>query len=417
MISLGLASNYSASRTIRHLFAAGNQDSSLALRQSLADRYGVGSDRVALYHSGRSALAVAFQTLLPPGSPVIVPGLTCIAVIRAIKAAGCTPVFVDIDRETLQYDFSALEATLASLADLQEFVQTSTKTTPCQRAKNMRAENEPLAQSVTSTSDENAIDKNEEVCYNGGIVAQNTLGLPLDMQKLELIAAKYHFAIIEDLAHCAGRFYSDGREVGTVGQAAALSFGKGKAIDTITGGAVVIREGLDHQNLTQPTRKPRLAARLRDRWYPVLAGISRTFWRIGLGKIFMTLFVFLHWVEKSADTALDPQIRLTHWQAKLALEQLHNLPTTPLREHQLVRHRASLLTELRKQGYDFSEIWYDTPVAPARYANEADFPAQTCPVTMQVSKEIINLPTWIKPQKLSHAREIIHKYEIGDKNA
>ncbi len=413
MIFLGLASNYSARRSFRHLFAAGNSGNSLALRQTLADKYSANLDQVALYHSGRSALTVAFQGLVSPGSPIIVPGLTCIAVIRAIKAADCTPVYVDIDRETLQYDIDKLESALASLEDLQEFVQKTTKTTPCERQKSR--DDNMVTVSQEGISDKN-IDKSEHVCYNGIIVAQNTLGLPLDMQKIEHLAAKYRFAIVEDLAHCAGRFYPDGREIGTIGQATALSFGKGKSIDTITGGAVIMRDKTYTKTLSQPTKKPKLSARLRDRWYPILAGISRSLWRIGIGKALLALFLFLHWIEKSADTTLDPQVRLTHWQAKLALRQLQNLPTTPLREYRFVRHRAKLLARLKKHGYDFSEIWYDTPVAPARYASEADFPKQTCPVTVQIAQEIINLPPWIKPKKLLRAHEIIKEFEIGGEN-
>lgn len=413
MIFLGLASNYSARRSFRHLFSTGSGNDSLALRQALADKYSADLDRVALYHSGRSALTVAFQELVPPDSPIIVPGLTCIAVIRAIKASGCTPVYVDIDRDTLQYDMDKLESTLSSLEDLQEFVQKTTKTTPCERQKNR---DDDAAMASSERISDKDIDKSDNVCYNGIIVAQNTLGLPLDMQKIEHLAAKYRFAIVEDLAHCAGRFYPDGREIGTVGQATALSFGKGKSIDTITGGAVIIRDKTHAKTISQPTKKPKLSARLRDRWYPILAGVSRALWRIGIGKVLLAIFLSLHWIEKSADTMLDPQVRLTHWQAKLALRQLQNLPTTPLRVHRFVRHRAKLLAKLKKHGYDFSEIWYDTPVAPARYASEADFPEQTCPVTMQVAQEIINLPPWIKPKKLLRAHEIIKEFEIGGEN-
>lgn len=385
MIFLGQASNYSFVRILSHLFACGTRRNYDRLRSELAQKYQSSPSQVALYHSGRSALAVAFASFRCTNQIVILPGLTCIAVVRAIKAAGYTPQFVDIDPQTLQYDFTKLAATLQKIAEKNH-------------------------------SNTKKVDKSDNVCYNGIIVAQNTLGLPLDMSKLEQLAQKYHFCIVEDLAHSAGRFYPDGREIGTVGEAVVLSFGKGKAIDTICGGAVILREK-STKALAQPLKKPPLSTRLRDRWYPVLAGLSRTFWSIGLGKCLLGLALKLHWIEKSADTKLDQNTRLTYWQAKLASRQLASLPRTPLREHFLVQKRGHLLAELLQNGYNFREIWYDTPVSPARYAKEADFPATKCPNTIKVAAEIINLPTWIPEQKLIRAREVIQKYQIGGENA
>lgn len=389
MIFLGLASNYSAGRILRHLFAWGTKNDSQALRQTLATRYGAAPDQVALYHTGRSALAAALIAVAEPGAKVILPGLTCIAVVRAIKAAGCIPVYSDIDPKTLQYNFDALDKTLML----------------CYTRANPR----PV------------------------ILAQNTLGLALDAKKLEEIAQKHNAIIIEDLAHSAGRFYPDGREIGTIGAAAVLSFGKGKAIDTICGGALVVRQPKAQSEtqsdppsgaqlnssqpaqltpLAQPTKKPRLSQRLRDRWYPVFAGLSRTFWNIGLGKVLLAVCVKLRWIERSADAELSLGTRLTHWQARQALAQLAKLPRTPLREHYFVKDRAHVLQELKTRGYDLCEIWYDTPVSPVRYAFEADFPADRCPATVKIAEHIVNLPTWYPPAKISPARELIKSYEV-----
>lgn len=412
---IGQASQYSFGRSLRHLFAWGTENDSQRLRQALASRYGAKPRDVALYHSGRSALTQAIRATVPAGSVVVVPGLTCIAVIRAIRAAECEPLYVDIDPETLQYDFADLEKKLPEHAS---------------RGKNGGNRAKPL-------------DNSDDVCYNGGIVAQNTLGLPLDMQQLEKIAAKYHFAIIEDLAHCAGRSYPDRRDIGTVGSAVALSFGKGKAIDTTCGGAVIIREHCGHRrgrcdgekaqrdeekerrdeessdvqfSLDQPERRPKLSQRLRDRWYPVFGGISRLLWPVGLGKPFLAALIRMHWIERSADTELNTEVRLTHWQAKLALRQLDSLPSGPLREFSLVDDRATVLEQLERAGYAWTDIWYDTPVAPARYAEEAAFPAADCSRTVQISRQIVNIPTWYRPEKIAKARAIIAKHRLEGKH-
>lgn len=408
MIFLGQASNYRGSRIWRHLFAHGSAADSRRLRQTLARRYGATTlADVQLYHTGRSALAAAIQSLVPAGSPVIVPGLTCIAVIRAIKAAGCTPVYVDIDPATLQYDLGALARTLKQLS------------TP------RPAPVKPLQ-----------LDKSDKICYTGIVMAQNTLGRSLAMGKIQPLADAARFAIVEDLAHSAGRFYPDGREIGTVGAAAVLSFGKGKSIDTIEGGAAILRRtafpvAQPHvtsksaapqsfaanstpaeplQPLAQPTAQPRRSDQLRDRWYPVFGWLARGLYHLGLGRFFLGALHRLHWLARSADAVLDPDQVLPDWQAKLALAQLSTLPATPLREHYFVQDRPAVLQSLARAGYQLTEIWYDTPVSPARYAAEAAFPTKACPQTAWVAAHIVNLPTWYPETKLSPARALIQQH-------
>lgn len=362
MITLGQASNYSIGQVFRHLFAWGGRHDSEILQEKLAARYDVDPKHVILYHTGRSALTAAIRSVTKGTKcRVIVPGLTCIAVIRAIKAAGCTPVFVDITPATLEYNYEKLESILQ-----------------------------------TKSSSDTII------------LVQNTLGISWQISKIETLAKQYSAQIVEDLAHCAGRLYADGREVGTVGATAALSFGKGKAIDTIEGGVAILRTN----DLPQaPTARPRLSDRLRDRWYPVFGLISR--WNSKLGRYFIGGLVKLHWVQRSADAELDLRSRLTHWQARLATEQLDRLPQTKLRDFRLVEHRSEVLSKLQQSGYFFEEIWYDTPVSPKRYEQEADFPATECPVTVQIADQIINLPTWYPQDKLTKAYEIIKEYEAN----
>lgn len=369
MIFLGQASNYSFGRALKQLFVHGRPKHSQGLKIALASKYQaekVDSDnvaRVALYHTGRSALAAALVATVPKGSKVIIQGLTCIAVVRAVRAAGCEPVFADISLDTLQFDLAKLEELLA---------------------------------------------KNDDV---SAIIVQNTLGLTADIVALEKIAKKYKVQIIEDLAHSAGRFYPDGREVGTVGVATALSFGKGKAIDTISGGALILRSAKFNM-VNQPTIQPVKGDRRRDRWYPLLGAFMRFGYSVGLGKIFAGVFLKFHWIARSADAELNLDVKLPDWQAKLALQQLSNLPTGPLREPAFVRQREKVLDELYQAGYKFDEIWYDTPVSPERYKKEANFSNKDCPATVKAAKLLMNLPTWYPAEKLERAREIIKWYEV-----
>lgn len=331
-----------------------------ALKNHLCARYRGKS--AYLYQTGRSALAAAIVACVPDGGEVIIPGLTCIAVVRAVRAAGCRECFVDISPDNLQYDFVDLERKL----------------------KQHRAAK--------------------------AIIVQNTLGITLDMARLEKIAAQHHLVIIEDLAHAAGRYYPDGREVGSVGAATALSFGKGKAIDTTSGGALVLRQN-PAKAVAAPGATPRPSVRWRARWYPLLGCMMRGARHLGLGKIVTAIFLRLKWIERSADAELDLDQKLCAWQAKLALEQLKSLSRKPLREHELLQQRTEFLAAARAKGYFLDEIWYDTPVSPARYAAEADFPTADCPNTVKIASEIINLPTWYSEEKLAPVRALVAQYK------
>lgn len=362
MFFLGAASNYTFRDVLRHTFAFGFPKDTQKLKTELSHHYGATSDRVALTSSGRAALTIALKSSIPRGSKVILNGFTCYAVVEAIRAAGCIPVFADVDKHTLNYSAVTLEKLLRTNPDIRAFI------------------------------------------------IQNSLGYPIDITPFEKLRTKYHLIMVEDLAHSAGTFYPDGREVGTVGDAAALSFGKGKTIDTITGGAVVLR------NPTLPTLKnPRhrqpLSTTLRARFYPLFGAFIRASYHLHLEKIVTGGLFALHFIERSADLKLDLTTRPAHWQSRLALAQLKHLKKTPIREFAFVSDRAKVLKKLRNHGYIFHEIWYEVPVAPERYYNKLHLTEADLPNSTEVSRTIINLPTWYNKNNLTLAKKIIEDAE------
>lgn len=368
MYFLGRAAHYSGLQILKHTFAFGTSRDSDELRAYLAAHYGTTVNRVALYHNGRSALAVAIRKTVPEKSEVIIAGFTCCAVVRAVRAARCVPVYADIDRRTLSPGLKELETALKA-------------------HKNVKA-----------------------------IVVQNTLGIPADIAAVEKLCKKYNLVLIEDLAHCAGVCYADGREAGTVGRVAALSFGKGKSIDTISGGAVVFLD-LKDDPIKQPEKRPYFAESLADRWYPFHGLMIRIFTYLGLGKILTAILLKLGCIERSADSRLSVKTRLTHWQSRLALAQLKRLPQKgrpPLRDHYFVEDREELLQKLEKLGYRFDEIWYDVPISPARYYKKMHYDEKACPVATKIAREIINLPTYYRKSDLTTAYKIIKEYKIDD---
>ena len=387
---LGAAAGYSRGEVWRHVFAIGREKDRRELKKYLEKRY---SGEAILCKNGRSALALALKAYFKPGDAVIVNGFTCYAVHEAVKAAGLKPVWADISKDDLNLNLNL----------------------------------------VSSVRDKPS-----------GIIIQNTLGNPIDIKAVEKFAKKHNLVIIEDLAHCAGVRYADGREAGTVGAACALSFGKDKSIDTVSGGAVVLRTGAftgprgasgrpvatggrryfspcqapDPLRLSKsfPYKRPRISDHLRARFYPMFGAIYRRLSYVHLNGVWMRCLIAIHWVERSADNRLDLTRKISRFEAKLALRQFGKLKKTgepPLREFYLVRDRDEVLKQLAAAGYYFGGFWYERPVSPERYYKKVHFPEATCPVAMEVARQIINLPNYYTKQELAPARKIIAKYMIN----
>ena len=361
---LGMAANYGGDEWVRHTFAWGRKRDCDALVQHLEKKY---KGKAMLCKNGRSALALALKAYFEPGDAVIVNGFTCYAVYEAVKAAGLKPVFADISRKNLNFDIETLEKALE--AQTHEH-----------RVK--------------------------------GIIVQNTLGNPIDMKAVEQFAKEHDLIIIEDLAHSAGVKYADKREAGTVGAATVWSFGKDKSIDTISGGALVLRAPVKHE-IEAPSTAPRPSDHLRARFYPTFGIICRGLSYVRLGGALMRGLVKIHWVERSADNRLDMKARPSKFEVKLALEQLKKLRKNgepPLRDFCLVRDRGELLRILQKSGYYFSGLWYEKPVSPERYYKKVHFPEKDCPNAVYVAEHIVNLPNYYTRKDLAKARKIIKEY-------
>ena len=351
---LGQAAHYSRKERLRHTFACGHKRDSRRLSDYLKERYG--AEQAILTKNGRSALALALKNLIPKDSEVIVNGFTCYAVFEAVKAAGMQPVFADISRENLNFTTETVKKVLTS--------------------------------------------------KTRAIIVQNTLGNPVDIKSIEKIARENNLVIIEDLAHCVGLKYEDGREAGMVGAATVLSFGKDKSIDTISGGALIVRTSLE-KPIKAPNKAPKFADAFRARFYPLFAGISRGLQHIKLGGLWLKLLLKLHFIEKSADNKLDLTRRPNHFEAKLALKQLQARPRNPIRTYAFVENRDEVLKKLKKKGYFFDAFWYEKPVSPVRYYHKVHFNEAACPVATAVASEIINLPTHYNKTALEPALKII----------
>ncbi|MBC7286857.1 MAG: DegT/DnrJ/EryC1/StrS family aminotransferase [Armatimonadetes bacterium] len=162
-----------------------------AFEKALAQYLG-GDIHVVAVNSGTAALHLSvLGTGLGPGDEVITTPMTWPATANMIMAAGARPVFVDIDRTTLNL-----------LPD-----RVVGAVTPRTRA----------------------------------ILPVHFAGLCCDMAELAKIAAEHSLAVIEDAAHALGASCSEGK-AGTLGLAGCFSFHPTKPITTGEGGALVTRD-------------------------------------------------------------------------------------------------------------------------------------------------------------------------------
>lgn len=155
--------------------------------------------------SGTTALHIALLLAgVKKDDYVIVPNITFIASLNSISYTGASPLLVDIDENTWQMDLSLLE----------EFLE-----------KNTTVENNQCVYSV-----------NKRIVR--GVMPVHVLGNMVDMERLQLIAEKFHLAIVEDATEALGSYYN-GKHSGSFGLMGCFSFNGNKIITTGGGGMIV----------------------------------------------------------------------------------------------------------------------------------------------------------------------------------
>lgn len=178
--------------------------------------------------SGTAALHTALMLCgVRPGDEVLIPALTFVATANAVAHAGAIPHLVDSDLTTLGVDPARLSAHLELIAVLRE-----------------------------------------GQCFNrltshriAAIVPMHTFGHPVDMDRLNEVAARYGLVVIEDAAESLGSSYKQ-RAAGTLGRVAALSFNGNKVVTTGGGGALLT----DDPDLARAAKHLTTTAKLPHRW-------------------------------------------------------------------------------------------------------------------------------------------------------
>lgn len=155
------------------------------LEQALCDYLGVA--HISLFTNGTIALVTALQALRVSGEVITTP-YSFVATTHSLQWNGIRPVFVDIDRETLNLDPARIEAAIT-----------------------------PRTTAIMPVH-----------CY----------GTPCDVAAIQRIADNYNLRVIYDAAHAFG-VHDDTGSVLNHGDLSVLSFHATKVFNTFEGGAIV----------------------------------------------------------------------------------------------------------------------------------------------------------------------------------
>lgn len=175
--------------------------------------------------NGTAAIQVALRLVgVKPGDEVITQALTFIATVNAIVYNGATPVFVDVDLDTMGLSPKALEAFLIENAELRDDGAYNKKT-----------------------------GKKISAC-----LPMHTFGFPVHLDELLTVCNNWKITLIEDAAESLGSMYK-GKPTGSIGKLGAFSFNGNKIVTSGGGGAIVTNDaelGIKGKYLTTTAKVP-----------------------------------------------------------------------------------------------------------------------------------------------------------------
>lgn len=314
--------------------------------------------------NGTSALHLALLSLgIGKGHEVIVPSMTFISPVNAVRYAGAEPVFVDVCRDTYVMDAEKVE----------ELVTDKTK----------------------------------------AIMPVHIYGHPVDMDKIMEIAEKHGLFVIEDATESLGSLYN-GRHTGTIGHIGCFSFNGNKLITTGAGGMLVTNDektgayakylsnqtksvtgngGFYHEEIGYNYRMPNLLAAMG------VAQLERIDDFVDIkrrnAKDYLEELKGVNGISLPAEKA---RVKNVYWLFSILVEQEYGIS------------RDELIAELKSEGIESRPFFVPVHLMP---------PYKECrcvslDMTMEVAGRGINLPSSVglKSTELKAVCEVLKRYGL-----
>lgn len=158
--------------------------------------------------NGTSALQVALRLSgVGSGDEVLTQALTFIATINAIIYNGASPIFLDVDLDTMGLSPNAVNAFLEENGEIREGFCYNKKT------------NKKIA----------------------ACMPMHTFGFPVHLNELMTVCSKWNIPVVEDAAESIGSEYKE-QPTGSFGKIGVFSFNGNKIVTSGGGGAIVTND-------------------------------------------------------------------------------------------------------------------------------------------------------------------------------
>ncbi len=352
------------------------------------------NENIYFYWKGRVALYALLKAMkVGKGDEVILPGFTCVVVANAIKYLGAKPIYIDVDKSTMN-------------PSINHFV--------------------------------NAISPKTKV-----IISQNTFGLSTQVDEIAALAKEKGIYSIEDCTHGFGGLFKN-KPNGSYCDAAFFSTQWNKPFSTGIGGFASVNNlklipelETVNQSLSQPTLKDGMVLsallfardnilnasnyqRLRSvyRWLSknnLVIGSSegqelnsvevpRDYFKI-MGNVqykkgvksISSMELLLETRKKNATIYSDFLAKHNKYRVEKSLHNDHAFLKYPM----LVNERTSFENKAEKAMIELGD-WFCTPLYPIQNNLEIwDLDINDIPNASKLSKQIVNLPTDTNdPQKV-----------------
>lgn len=353
------------------------------------------TSHVFLVSSGTAALTLTLMGLRSSSrrTEVVIPAYTCFSVPAAILKAGLRPVLCDINPSTFDFDYAHLERTLSA----------------------------------------------ETLC----VVAHHLFGIPSDIDRIRALCGARGIVVVEDAAQAMG-VVSNGRKLGTLGDAGIFSLGRGKNITCGSGGIIVtnssqIAEAIVRQcrplgtgslpeGLKDFARIVFMAIFIRPRLYWIPAAVP--FLRLGQtifpkdvplkGLSGMNAGLLHDWPSRLSQSNRIRSGTAAEFGKRLALSLAHGPSHPYLRLPILVAtptERERIYSRSQAQGLGLS-VAYPTPI------NEIPelsvwFDGKRFPAARSVAERILTIPThhWLSDKDKRAIADCVETSGLGGRTA
>lgn len=302
--------------------------------------------KVAVYHgvreaigvaSGTDALHLAIDALgIGEGDEVITTPFTFFATVEAILYTGATPVFVDIEPDTLNIDVSQIEANITG----------KTK----------------------------------------AILPVHLFGHPSDMRTILNIAKKHRLKMIEDCAQSFGA-EANGKKVGSIGDAGCFSFYPSKNLGGYGDGGMII---LNSTRVADTIRELRNHGS-RGSYRHKRVGFNSRLDELQAGILLVKLIRIDEYNRKRRQNAsfynnlLSDKVKCPV-EKKGAYHVYH--------QYTIMSHKRDEIQQKLKENGISSVIYYPVPLHLQKALKFLGYQKGDFPVTEKAAKEVLSLPMY-----------------------